>query len=687
MALGMVLAGYVAAAILGLPAIFDGKNDRREIVAVASPESLIEGSSGANGDVETSGLVGRRIEEQLGDRQLDRVVLSGQGELPPGVAVLPDPGEVVMSPSLSVLADLDPLVAQRFPQAQVGVVADAGLVEPGQLVAYVGAEPDERMFPVTFGSTDLWSITGAAEVRIVMVLSAAFLALPAGAFLATSSRLSARARDQRLASLRLLGLSRRAVRTVNAVETAVVAGAGSVLGCLLWAMTQPWVGRRGVGGFRWFAADAPIRPTTVAAIVALAIVGAVAVATVTANDAIDEPLATGRQAAPTVRVWWRALVLLAGVAMLLGAGLKGATTDRMFFTLLVAGGLASALGTALSTPVVARVLGTWLGTSRSGTTRMLVAGRLQHEPSAAGRVLTGVLVATFALGVGQGVIGAFRDASFSTNDDPIFGINTNLTAGQIADLPGVVVALPQIVVNGQDQGWAATCAQLEAALTQPLSTCVDGQAFELTFGGQEPSYGVPVVEADFPTDSSSAISGLIIPLSQAEVLPVQGWTVRSDQSLRAEFDAALIAADPVAFAGHWPDNGLADLVAAVITAAAIAAFTIGLAAVVVATADRSIERRALDANLLAVGIPNQFLRRAQLWTVSLPVAVTVTMAALVGTLAGHLYRQAGSDADLSYPWGIAVLSSGVGLSGAAIAGVLAFFLTSTRLDAGDLRTT
>ncbi len=318
---------------------------------------------------------------------------------------------------------------------------------------------------------------------------------------------------------------------------------------------------------------------------------------------------------------------------------------------------------------------------------MLVARRQQHEPSAAGRVLTGVLVATFALGVGQGVVGAFQDASFSTDTDTTFGIDTGLTADQIAELPGVVSALPQVAIDGGDSGWAATCAQLGIQLDQELPTCVDGQVFELTFGGVEGSYGVPIVEAEFPSDSSSAISGLIVPPSQAEIGPVQGWTVRADPSFRAEFEAALIAADPVAFAGNWPSDNLADLVSAVITAGAIAAFTIGLAAVVVATADRSLERRALDANLLAVGIPARFLRRAQLWTVSLPVAVTVTTAAGIGTLAGHVYRQAGSDTDLPFPWAVALFSSGVGLVGAALAGALAFFLAQTRLAPGDLRAT
>lgn len=702
MALGMMLAGFGGAAIIGLPAIFDGKNDRREAVAMAPPAELLQADQTTDPDLTSWPLLGRQIQEQVGEHGITRIVLAGEGELPPGVAVLPLPGEVVMSPALARLAATDPLLARRFPQQRVGTIADTGLIDPGDLVAYVGTEPDERLFPTSFGTADLGPITGTAEVRIVMVLATAFLALPAAAFLITSSRLSARARDQRLASLRLLGLSRRAVRTVNAVETAVVAGVGSALGCLLWAVAQPWVGRRGVGGFTWFAGDSPIRLTSTLLIIIVSVIGAVAVATVTTNDAVDEPLATGRQATPSVRVAWRAVVLLAGVAMLLAAKFIGVEQEVLFFMLLFVGGLTAATGTALATPVVSRAIGTWLSSAGAGTTRMLVARRLRHEPSAAGRVLTGVLMATFALGVGHGVIGAFRDASGSTIEDATSIIDADLSAEELAALPGVVVALPQVTVSqatadspdsgspdsgSPDTGWAATCEQLSLLLGQPFPTCVDDKVFELVFAGQPPSYGVPVFEAPFPTDSSSAITGLIVPPSQASIDAVTGWTVRTDPSLRDEFGAALVEADPVAFAGNWPDDNLADLVAAVITAGAIAAFTIGLAAVAVATADRSIERRALDANLLAVGIPGRILRRAQLWTVSLPVALTVTVAAVVGTLAGHVYRQAGSDIALGFPWPVALLASGAGLAGAALAGTLAFFLAQTRLAPGDLRTT
>ena len=691
MAIGMVIAGFVAAAFFSLPAIFDGRNDRAETVAITNP--IDDQVSGA---IEAVGLIGRSIEEQLPQGRLDRVLLArpdptAPSARPPGIAVLPGVGQIVMSPALVDLADADPLVAARFPQDLIGTVTDDGLVGPDDLVAYIGVEPDERLYPIAFGASDIWHPVKAGEVNIAMVIAAAFLALPAGIFLATSSRLSARARDRRLASLRLLGMSRRAVRTVNAVETAVVAAIGAAIGCGLWALIQPALGRFGVAGFRWFASDAPVRPLTVVVVAALAAIAAVIVGTVTANDAIDEPLATQRHGMPSIRIAWRAATLLLGLGLLLAAGMRE-EIDNVFFTLIISGGFASAIGTTLATPVVSQVLGTWLGKRPSGTTRLLVARRLRHEPSAAGRVLTGVLVATFALGVGQGVIGAFRDAS-GHRDNAIMFIDTSLTGDEITAMPGIVSAINTVTIDTaalglpsdiDPQASAATCSQLEVMLVQSLPTCVDGAPFELSYVSQPSTLGLPVVIAQWPEDSSQSISGVIVLPSAGSA--TQGWNVRIDIAQRQTFEAALVTADPIAWAGSFPDDReLGDMVSALITAGSIAAFVIGLGAVVVATADRAVERRSLDANLLAVGIPGPILRRAQLWTVSLPVAVTITLSAFIGTLAGHLYRQAGLYLDRPYPWQVALVSSSIGLAGAALAGGLAYALARTHLRPGDLR--
>lgn len=75
----------------------------------------------------------------------------------------------------------------------------------------------------------------------------------------------------------------------------------------------------------------------------------------------------------------------------------------------------------------------------------------------------------------------------------------------------------------------------------------------------------------------------------------------------------------------------------------------------------------------------------QFLAVVVPVAVTVVLAAVLGTLTGHIYRRAGTDLALGFPWTAAATTSGVGLLGVSVAGALAFGLTRTRLVIGDLR--
>lgn len=182
------------------------------------------------------------------------------------------------------------------------------------------------------------------------------------------------------------------------------------------------------------------------------------------------------------------------------------------------------------------------------------------------------------------------------------------------------------------------------------------------------------------------ITGLVVPPISADISTARNWVVRILPSERDTFAGALVAADPAAFSGNLPDGReIGTMITAVVAAGAVAALLIGLAAAVVATADRSVERRSLDANLVAAGVPTRVLRLAQLWTVSLPIAITTTLAAVFGAITGDLYRRRSQGSSVSFPWSSAVLAASSGLLGAVIAGSLAVGLANTRLRTADLR--
>ena len=674
MAVGMAAAGFVAAAILGIPGVFDGRNARAATVSVT--------------DEPSSDVLALQIEDDLGDRTLARILIAGTGAPPPGLDQIPGPGELVWSPALADLATSDRLVAHRFPQSPIGLIDAAGLIEPGELRVYVGVDTATvDLFPAAFGVRQVEPVTGSNEAVPAMVGAGIFLALPAGAFLATSARLSARARDRRLASLRLLGLSRRAVRTINSAETAVIAIVGAAIGVAAWSIAQESIARRGIGGFRWFATDAPVGLGRALLIVAAGAVAAIAVATTASIDPIERPLESRRAHEPTVRLAWRAAVLSAGI-LTLALAAQRQSADSTMLTYLLVGGALSALGATLATPVISRVAGDLLARRNAGALRLLTGRRLRHDPTTAGRVVAGVLAATFALGTAHGVIGAFNDVAPDISGEAMLPISTNLGRNSLDHLPGLKDAIPAREIDGI-YTYAATCDQLETILAQPLTNCPDGQPFDLQFAGQlngAADTTVPVVEYDSVPGESYSFAGRVVPPHTVDMSSARHWDVRIDPTSRSEFIAELMRADPTARLQIWSGgNELATMVLALVVAGAIAAFVLGFGAVIVATADRALDRRKLDALQLATGVPTKLLRRVQFLTVAIPTTLTVTLAAALGTVTGHLYRTTGTDDDIAFPWPAALSTTAAGLIGVACAASLAYLLAQTRVDPANLR--
>lgn len=678
MAVGMAAAGFVAAAILGIPGVFDGRNARAATVSVT--------------DEPSSDVLALQIEDDLGDRTLARILIAGTGVPPPGLDEIPGPGELVWSQALSDLATSDRLVARRFPQSPIGLIDAEGLIEPGELRVYVGVDPATAdLFPSAFSVRQVEQVTGSKEAVPAMVGAGIFLALPAGAFLATSARLSARARDRRLASLRLLGLSRRAVRTINGTETAVVAIVGTAIGVAAWSIAQESIARRGIGGFRWFATDAPVGLGRALLIVTGGAVAAIAVATTASIDPIERPLKSRRAHEPTVRLAWRAAVLSAGI-LTLALAAQRQSADSTMLTYLLVGGALSALGATIATPVISRAAGDLLARRNAGALRLLTGRRLRHDPTTAGRVVAGVLAATFALGTAHGVIGAFNDVAPEISGEAMLPISTNLGRNSLDQLPGLKEAIPAREIEGI-YTYAATCDQLETILSQPLTNCPDGQPFDLQHAGQfagqfngAADTTVSVVEYDSVPGESYGFAGRVVPPHTVDMSSARHWDVRIDPTSRSEFIAELMRADPTARLQTWSGgNELATMVLALVVAGAIAAFVLGFGAVIVATADRALDRRKLDALQLATGVPTKLLRRVQFLTVAIPTTLTVTLAAALGTVTGHLYRTTGTDDGLTFPWPAALSTTAAGLIGVALAATLAYLLTQTRVDPADLR--
>lgn len=674
-AAGAALATVVIAGLTSLPAIFDGLSARtKAATAIEDPSST---------------LLGRSLDGTLEGEFVTRVVLAGTGAPPPGIAAIPADGQAFVSPALAKLINDDPLVATRFPQHIVGTIAPAGLIDPSQLLAYIGVPSSalsDPATPISFGSRSA-DPGGSKQVLAVIVAGCMFVLLPVLGFSATSARLSARVRDQRLAALRLVGMSRQRVRLVNAVEPGLGALLGGVVGVGLWAHFQPPLGRRGIGGFGWFASDAPMSPLRAFAIMVASSVVAVAVATFSANRAIDEPLTERRSASGDTKIVWRAAVLGAGVcALVVAAWRAGRGVDRGTYWLLLLGSLAAVVGVSLAHPLLSRLLAKLID-GRESTVRLLASRRLRYQHAATSRILTGVLLATFAIGLSQGLIAVIGAADWQSDDaEPIRLVSTTVERAVLADLPGVDGLVANVMLPSRDFAMAATCDDLRALTGGTLAGCPETRPIELVAAGATPQHPeIPTVEVDWPSEISSYmrsnVRGLVVAPRTEGASPTASWWIRVEPGEASQFEAALQGLDPTTGAGDYTDDRrLAQLLLAVVTVGVAASFGLGLASVVMSGADIAIERRRLDANVIALGVPATVLRRTQFVVTTLPVALSVTAAAIVGSLAGYTYRRAGAiDGHAPFPWGTTFAAASVGVLGALLAGAVSYALTPTGL--------
>lgn len=348
---------------------------------------------------------------------LDRVLVatpspSRRIRPPAGVNRLPGAGQLVVSPALSRLlhSPEGALVRPRLPGRVVGIVRDAGLAYPGQLLAYVGVPPPP---PSTAGQWEPASgfappvaspaSTGSVDwpLRLFIVLATVVLLTPVVAFTAAATRLSAASRDRRLAALRLLGATPGQTRLLAAVDAGVAASVGSLLG---------------VGGFLTGRQALPallpsslaVFPSTLAPPVTLTVAILAGVPLLAAGVGVLalrrvelSPLGVRRQARVRRPGPIRSVPLIAGLA---GLGVLAGQRKMLLHPspsvipeVAVAGcGLLILVGVLLAGPWLGLALAGPLARRTRSAGALLGARQLQLDPTASVRVVSGVVAVAFA---------------------------------------------------------------------------------------------------------------------------------------------------------------------------------------------------------------------------------------------------------------------------------------------------
>ncbi|AJZ82571.1 hypothetical protein ADL28_26360 [Streptomyces violaceusniger] len=371
------------------------------------------------------------------DRDIGGMVMApdGKGEppLPPGIDRIPAAGEMWVSPALKKLLDSDEgkLLRDRFPYRTIGVIGDSGLSGPTELTYYAGISQKAFGHVNSSDHIDHWGTekTGKSEpldpaLLLLIIVGCVVLLLPVLIFIATAARFGGERRDRRLAALRLVGADIHMTRRIAAGESLFGSLLGLAVGGGLFLLGRELISGVDIWGISFFASD--IVPSAPLALVIAAAVpaSAVMVTLIALRGIAIEPLGVVRNAKPKRRrLWWRLLLPLLGMAMLLplaggfGAGTAGGTGDMKAYQ-AAAGAVLLLIGiTALLPWVVEAVVERFGG--RGSVPWQLATRRLQLSSGTASRAVSGITVAVAgALALQMLFTSVQADNTESTGQDP-----------------------------------------------------------------------------------------------------------------------------------------------------------------------------------------------------------------------------------------------------------------------------
>ncbi|MFJ9027828.1 FtsX-like permease family protein [Streptomyces sp. NPDC102274] len=342
--------------------------------------------------------------------------------LPPGVAKMPGPGEMVVSPALRKLLDSPDgtLLRERLGHHVVGTVAGAGLLDPEELRFYAGSDTLTKA-KGGHRTAGYGSVTRSPPISpyliVLIVLISVVLLMPVGIFIATAVRFGGERRDRRLAALRLVGADIAMTRRIAAGEALFGAALGLFAGFGLFLALRPLAGGVRLWNLSAFPADLVPAPALAALIVVAVPVAAVGVTLVALRSVTIEPLGVVRDVRPRPRqLWWRLLMPVAGVTVLSTVGTVGEGTAVDPYPIAAGAVLVLAGLTTLLPWLVEAVVA---GLTGGPVPWQLAARRLQLNSGPASRAVMGITAAVAgAIAVQMMFAGMHEDFVRPPGQDP-----------------------------------------------------------------------------------------------------------------------------------------------------------------------------------------------------------------------------------------------------------------------------
>ncbi|MCK1795460.1 ABC transporter permease [Streptomyces sp. XM4193] len=613
-------------------------------------------------------------------RQLFRIDLASDGSkaahsvgMPPGLDVWPKPGELIVSPRFAQEAARSETLSAFAPGEVVGIVGGEGLRAPDELVVYRGATKEE----LGSGGEPVAGFGGNAPVNQeledsqIQGLSLFFitcLGLPVGAFLVVASRLSASTRLRGIAALRLIGVSARQAARITAVEQVVVGFLGALLALSVYPLVNHYVAGSGLLVIKWYPETTSVGPFSAAVVIGVCSGISWFVGSRSNAAAIHSPWAHRRSAPPRPTALWRVFPLAVGAAALwflawqgffAGRNEDGSPLDTSLW--MISAVLLTGLGLLLAAGTLTELICRWWKRSCS-LTRRLGAARAGFDAQNSGKLAAGVLVLVFAIGVG---IGHSRDARATSELEA--GVPAKFSArGELIEEPQArrLMKIEGTLARSLIASEAGTgarvlftdCAGLHHLAGKQVADCgLDrGEGYRLQDRRQSislvSSSGHPV-EVPSPSRKLTQTGGL---LGHSAVLPLDSklaYSAYGSVELVADFEAmdevmsqfVAIApySQPSVFGENPAQAEINSMLGAYIRFAFVLGGLVALMALVVALLDRAVQRRRVNARMLAQGMRPGQLRAVQAWEAAASMVPQVALAWLLGIVGAMTWQYTG----------------------------------------------
>ncbi len=411
---------------------------------------------------------------------IERLDVSGLGPgapLPPGISKLPASGEYYASPALAALIRSVPAgeLGDRFPGKLAGTIGQQALTGPTELVVYVGYSPQQLAArPSTMLVTRIANGTGkqvwTSYFRDAFVVGAIAFLFPILILIGTATRLAAARREERYATMRLVGATNRQIAIISSVDAVASALLGALLGVGLFAAFQPLLADTAITSARYFADEVtPTGAGYLLVLIGVPVAGAIS-SLLSLRRVRISPLGVSRRVTPHAPGAWRISFLVAGV-VLFTLGTAATNSNRIGPTVFP-GLLLTMIGLVAGGPWLTAQAARLLRRLGNGPAPLLAARRLDDNPRAAFRAVSGLVLAVFLGTVVGGILPAIEYTTANPRAtalrnvlldgftaSPVCGNNVNCTGGNIA--PANPLAQPAgqqglIAANGLPPGQATT---------------------------------------------------------------------------------------------------------------------------------------------------------------------------------------------------------------------------------------